>query len=128
MPLEITRGDYSVERLRREACRCEDSRQARVARLGDGAGGSIARGCRDSARTRQGACSRHAAVGTDRSDRTSIATKQQTVALVIAYAAILNFYFHGTISLSKARKRVTWMFRLPVKEYDDGNCRRSGPK
>jgi transposase len=29
MPLEITRGDYSIEKLRREACRCEDSRQAR---------------------------------------------------------------------------------------------------
>lgn len=29
MALEITRADYSIEELRREACRCEDSKQAR---------------------------------------------------------------------------------------------------
>jgi transposase len=29
MPLNITRNDHSIEELRREACRCEDSKQAR---------------------------------------------------------------------------------------------------
>jgi hypothetical protein len=63
--LEITRSDHSIEELRREACRCEDSKQAQRllalqllsksncnARARGGFEGSFARGGRESCRDR----------------------------------------------------------------------------